>query len=78
MQYVDSVLPGTVGFVLLFMVFGISFLTFGSLPMDKRVLSSLGVSSVMAVMLTIAGLLGAFYAPTLILLTFLAWVLVKD
>ena len=79
MEYVDSVLaPGMLGFILLFMIFGISFLTFGGLPMDKRVLTTMGVCSVMAVMLTIAGLLGSFYAPTIIILTFIAWVLVKE
>jgi len=77
-EYADSVSNGLLGFILLFMLFGITFLSFAGLPFDRRILASLGVASVFSVFLTIMGLLGSYYAPTLIIITFLAWVLVKD
>lgn len=79
-DYANGVIEptGTLGFLLLFMLFSIAFLAFGGLPFDRRVLATLGVTSAFSVLLTIAGLIGSYYAPTLIIITFVAWVLVKD
>jgi hypothetical protein len=82
-QYADSVVThgaaaGVFGFVILVMVFFISFLALTSYPFDKRLLASLFLGFITSLLLSLMRVLDPLFVPALLILTAIAWFLTKE
>jgi hypothetical protein len=84
LSYVNSVashgaFAGLLGFLLVLLVFGVSFLSLSAFyPFDKRILASLFLSFIVSVFLSVLGLTAPIMTPALLILTFVAWILTRD
>jgi O-antigen ligase len=78
LNYIDNAAgTGVFGFLLLLLLMAVAFRGSESLTFEKRLLASLLVGTITSVLLTAAGLLGTFWSPTLVVLTFIALVSVN-
>lgn len=69
---------GLFGFLLLVMVFFISFLALAAYPIDKRLLASLFIGFITSLLLSIIGVLDPLFVPALLILTAVAWFFTKE